>query len=63
MGWKKNEVGEGIQFMGLAAIFTIKLHETSQKLWLLFLPNLLPFLTQLKIPVISLTSSDFCAPH
>lgn len=49
--------------MGLAAIFTIKLHETSQKLGLLFFSNLLTLPTQLKIPVISLTSSDSCAPQ
>lgn len=32
-GVEKNEVGEGTQFTGLAAIFRIKLHEISQKAW------------------------------
>lgn len=61
--WKKNAVGEGIQFIGLAVIFTIRLRETSQKAWAAILSQPPHFLCPtLIIPVISLTSSGcFCS--
>lgn len=63
---KKNKKAErGLRLIGLAGIFTTKLHEPSLKAWAALLPQPPHFLSPpLRIPVISLTSPDcFCSPH